>query len=219
MNIFTLIYQTFLYNPISAMLVYFYQATGNNLGLAIILLTIIIKIVLMPFEQKALRSQREMAEIQPKLEEIQRRYKDDKEKQAEELMNLYKEAKINPFAGISILFLQLPVLISLYQVIRTIAQDPSINTMFLGFISLKEPYMPLVVLVAFIQYLQISITMTKSQKKTQGWMAIFSPALLFFVLLNFLSAVSLYIITSSLFTIGEQYFINKKKKENHEPKN
>lgn len=219
MNIFTTIYQTFLFNPISALLMYFYNATGENFGLAIILLTIVVKLILLPFEKKALKSQRQMAELQPKLEEIQKRYNDDKEKQAQELMDLYKNANVNPFAGISILFLQLPVLISLYQVINSITQNPELNTMFLGFISLKEPYLPLVVIVALVQYAQIKISMTKAQSKTQGWMAFFSPALLFVVLLKFLSAIPLYLITSSLFTIGEQYFINKKTKSDYEHKN
>lgn len=219
MNIFTTIYQTFLLNPISALLMYFYHASNENFGLAIILLTIVVKLILLPFEKKALKSQRQMAELQPKLEEIQRKFKDDKEVQAQELMNLYKDANVNPFSSISILFLQLPVLISLYQSINNITQNPNINTMFLGFISLKEPYLPLAIMVALMQYLQIRISMTKGQKKTQGWMAFLSPALLFFVLMRFLSAVSLYIITSSLFTIAEQYFINKKIKTDHEHKN
>ena len=85
--------------------------------------------------------------MQPKINEIQKRYKDDKEKQALELMDLYKNANINPFASFSLLILQLPILITLYQAIREAATNPEINTIFLGIVSLKDPYLPLTLLV------------------------------------------------------------------------
>ncbi|HOU45637.1 MAG TPA: YidC/Oxa1 family membrane protein insertase [Candidatus Pacearchaeota archaeon] len=213
---FISIYNFFLYNPITGLMMFFYKNTGNNLGFAIILLTIAVKLILMPFERKSLKSQKEIAELQPKINEIQKRYKDDKEKQALELMDLYKNANINPFASFSLLILQLPILITLYQAIREAATNPEINTIFLGIVSLKDPYLPLTLLVAVVQYFQISFSMSKSQKKAQGWMALFSPALMFFILLKFPSSISLYIIVSSVFTILEQYFINKAHKEKHE---
>lgn len=210
---FLSIYHIFLYNPITGLMMFFYKNTGNNLGLAIIFLTIAVKLILMPFEKKSLKSQKEMADLQPKINDIQKKYKDDKEKQAQELMDLYKNANINPFSSFTLLFLQLPILITLYQAVREIAAKPEINSLFLGFISLKDPYIPLTILVAITQYFQIKFSMSKSQKKTQGWMALFSPALMFVILVKFPSSISLYIIASSLFTIFEQYLINREHKE------
>ncbi|MDD5098583.1 MAG: YidC/Oxa1 family membrane protein insertase, partial [Candidatus Pacebacteria bacterium] len=105
MNIFTLIFNSLLYQPMLNFLVWFYVITGN-FGVAVIVLTLLIKFLTNPLNEKALESQKAMAEIQPRLKEIQEKYKDDKDKQAQQMINLYKETKFNPFSGILLLFIQ-----------------------------------------------------------------------------------------------------------------
>ncbi len=112
-NIFNLI----LYQPLLNFLILLYiYLPGHDFGVSVIVLTVVVKLILSPTSIKALRSQKKMAEIQPRLSEIQEKYKEDKEKQSRATMELYKEAKVNPFSGCFPLLIQLPILIALYQV-------------------------------------------------------------------------------------------------------
>jgi len=94
---FSSIFNTVLYQPILNLLIWLYGLV-NNFGLAIIILTLLIKALLNPLNKKALESQKMMAEIQPRIKEIQNKFKDT-EKQGRELLNLYRETKFNPFPG------------------------------------------------------------------------------------------------------------------------
>ena len=89
---------------------------GRDFGVAIIALTIIIRFILYPLSVKTIKSQRALQGLQPKLQEVQKKYKDDREKQAKETLNLYRQEKINPFAGLFLALIQFPILIALYRV-------------------------------------------------------------------------------------------------------
>jgi len=100
MSFITGLFNTILYRPLLNFLVLLYKyVPGHDFGIAIILLTVIVKLLLYPLGSKAIKSQKNLAEIQPKIKEIQEKYKDDKEKQTRALMEFYKEAKVNPFSG------------------------------------------------------------------------------------------------------------------------
>src|SRR3989338_6280048 len=104
-------FHVILYQPLFNLLIGIYNTIpGNDLGIAIILMTLIIRILFIPLSIKALVSQRKMALVQPKLQELQTRYKDDKQKLASESMALYKEHGVNPFSGCLPLLIQLPVI-------------------------------------------------------------------------------------------------------------
>ncbi len=123
---------------------------GNDFGIAIILLTVFIRFILYPISAKGIQAQKALTEIQPKIKEAQEKYKEDKERQVKEVLNIYKEAKINPFSGLFPLFVQLPVLIALYRVLwgvqaleagvlySFVSHPGSINSLFLGFIDLAK---------------------------------------------------------------------------------
>ena len=116
MDLLITAFNEILYRPLFNILVLLYNIIpGDDLGIAIIVLTIGIKLVLYPLNQKAIKSQKALQELQPKIKEIQKKYK-DKTQQAEELLKLYKEAKINPFSGFLPLLIQIPILIALYKV-------------------------------------------------------------------------------------------------------
>ncbi|RMD51946.1 protein translocase component YidC [Candidatus Parcubacteria bacterium] len=168
MNIFF----TFLYQPIYNLLVLFYDILPfNDLGVAIILLTILIKGLLFPLTFKTLKVQRDMQAIQPKIAAIREQYKNDKEQQARELMKIYQENNVNPLASCLPLLIQLPIFIALFRVLQAglhtvngdilygfIPNPGTMNIMFAGIIDLTAISVPLAILAAIAQYLQVKRT-------------------------------------------------------------
>ena len=151
MELLSLLFNTFLYRPLINALVLLYQfIPGNDFGIAVIVLTILIRFILYPISSKGIESQKALNEIQPKIKEIQNKYKSDKERQVKEIMNTYKEANISPFSGFLPLLVQIPVLIALYRVLWVVQtinvgvlysfvnHPGEINPMFLGFINLAK---------------------------------------------------------------------------------
>ena len=110
-------FQTFLINPLFNALVVFYNTIAyQDLGLAIIFLTVAIRIIFLPLFYKSAKNQILIQRLQPELNKIQHDHKDNKEKQAQAMMELYKKHNVNPFSGFFMIFIQLPILIALYQV-------------------------------------------------------------------------------------------------------
>ena len=128
---FISVYNAIIYHPLLNLLVFFYNIIpGHDIGVVIILITIFIRLLLAlllaPSFHKSLKSQKAMNDLQPKLNAVKEKYKDDKEGQAKAMMELYKENKINPFSSCLPLLLQLPILIGLYQAFR-VALNPAIS--------------------------------------------------------------------------------------------
>jgi len=150
---------------------------GNDLGLSIIVVTILIRLVFYPLSYKALRSQKKLIDLQPKLKQLQEKYKHDKAKQTQAVMGFYKEHNVNPFTGCIPFIIQIPVLLGLYRVFlmqltpetltpnlyHFIPQPEHINFIFLGVINLAFPSPVLAVLAGFSQYLYSRVMF--SQKK------------------------------------------------------
>lgn len=159
---------------------------GANLGLAIILLTMIIRGLLFPLTFRSLKAQREMKELQPKVNEIKEKYKEDREKMAQELMEVYKNHNVNPFGSCLPLLIQLPIFLGIFRVLQagdlaTVNTDllysfvpapEMLSTVFLGLIDLTVISIPLAIIAAVFQYLQIKISMpappAKEAAKSSG---------------------------------------------------
>lgn len=164
----TAIFNAIIYQPILNLLIWLYNVIpGNDIGFAIIALTVIVKLVLYPLTVQQIRQQKALQDIQPKIDEIRSRLKDKKEDQAKELMELYKREKVNPAASCLPLLIQLPVFIGLFQALRDglashslnllypfIANPGTINKLFLGFVDLSKPNYVLAVLAGLIQFWQ-----------------------------------------------------------------
>lgn len=176
------IFQAVFYIPLYNLLIWFYEILPfGGIGLAIIVLTIVIKGLLFPLTYKTLQSQKAMKELQPKINAIREKHKDDKEKQAQELMKVYKENQVNPFASCLPLLIQLPIFFALYRVLRDGLGDVNadllysfmpnpgvIDAMWLG-IDLAEISILLAVLAAAAQFLQVKTTMAmKPPTEVQG---------------------------------------------------
>jgi YidC/Oxa1 family membrane protein insertase len=117
------LFTTVLYQPLFNALVFIYDIIPV-LGITIIIITVIIRVILLPLSKKAIESQKKMQELQPELKEIQEKYKNDKQKKGEEMMKLYKKRKINPAAGCLPLIIQLVILIALYRVFLNASIHP-----------------------------------------------------------------------------------------------
>lgn len=110
-------FSTILYEPIYNGLVFLIDVIpGGEVGLAVIGITVVVKLALLPLSIKSVRTQQTMKKVKPKIDEIKEKYSDDKEKQAQEMMKAYGEHNINPFAGIFIILIQFPIIIALYHV-------------------------------------------------------------------------------------------------------
>jgi len=233
MNILVNFFNTFLYQPLFNILILIYTVSPiHDFGISIIGLTIIVHLVLYPISIKSLKSQMALKEIQPKIREIQKKYK-DKQEQAMKMLELYRKEKINPFSGIFPLLIQLPILIALYRVfLKSFQPEALINlysfvpnpgvldSSFLGLIDLAKPSLILALLVGVLQYLQTKKVTPKApetKKGTPEFASIFQKQMIYFfpvitvlIISRFPSAISLYLVAASLFTIFEHYLIEKK---------
>jgi len=199
------------------------------MGLAIIGLTLLIRLILYPLFYKSIKNQTILQKLQPHIQKIQLDHKDNKEKQAQALMQLYKDHQVNPFSGIFLLILQLPILIALYQVFLYGFKDESltglysfitspthINPSFLGLIDLAKSSIIVVSLAAVLQYLQAKLSLPKDESgkevagaKLAKQMSFIGPALTFAILYSMPAAVGLYWMTTSVFSIFQQMYVNK----------
>jgi YidC/Oxa1 family membrane protein insertase len=159
------IFNTILYQPIFNLLVWLYETIpGQDIGLAIIALTIIIKLVLFPFSHKAIKSQRALAQLQPKVDEVKKKFEGKKEEMAKAMMELYSKEKVSPFSSCLPLLIQLPILFALYRVMRDglrsehldqlyafVPNPGTIDSVSFGIIDLAVPSIVLAVLAGGVE--------------------------------------------------------------------
>lgn len=185
----------------------------NNYGLAIIFFTLIIKFALLPLTLKQTKSMKAMQDIQPEMKKIQDKYKDDKEKQQQEMMKLYQENDVNPAAGCLPMILQLVILIPLYRSILSL-QEVMGESVFLwiGRLtdgSLAEPDPALVIINGLAMVAQTFITQKISgsggQSSTMMWIM---PIFIVFIGFQLPSGLLLYWLTSTVFTAVQQYVVS-----------
>ena len=211
----TNLFHRFLIDPLLSLLVFLYaNVTFHDLGAAIILLTLIVRLVLYPLFYKSLKQQHVLKKIQPHIQNIQEKHKDNREEQGKALMALYKEHGVNPLMSLGLIFVQLPILIALYQVFRT--PPPELTQSFLGLISLHERSILLVVIAAGLQYLLGVMSIggnahdTSSAAQTARNMVVIGPIITVAVLWSMPAAVGLYWVTTTLFSILQQLHVEKK---------
>jgi YidC/Oxa1 family membrane protein insertase len=176
------LYNTIFYDPLFNLLIWLYNIVpGNDIGIAIIILTLLIRVVLFPLYYQSIRSQRALQEIQPKVNELKNKYKDEKEKMSKELMVLYKNEKVNPFSSCLPLVIQFPFLIAVYQVFRSglnsdsldllypfITNPGHLNSVSFGFIDLAVPSVILAFLAGSAQFWQAKMMVTKKPPLVKG---------------------------------------------------
>jgi len=232
------IFQTVFYQPILNLLVFLYNIVpGHDLGVAIILLTIIIKLILLPLSKQSIKSQKALQDLQPKINEIKAKYANKKEEMGRVMMQLYKENKVNPFSSCLPLLVQFPFLIAVFRVFRNgfsngaldlvypfVYKPEFINSISFGFLELSEPNKILAVLAGIAQFWQAKMMMTKKPaiqspgSKDEGMAAMmnkqmlyFMPALTVFIGLTLPGGLAFYWFITTVLTALQQLYIFKKK--------
>lgn len=242
MSLFIGAFNLIIYQPLfNALILLYLYLPGHDFGIAVIVLTVLIKFILYPLSTKGIQSQKALQELQPKVQEIKDKFKDDKQKQAQATMELYKKEKVNPLSGFLVLLVQLPILIGLFRLFWQgfgeeqfrflygfLPHPGQIDTTFLGIMDLAEASIALAIITGIAQFVQtkmLSPVAVKNQSRKpdfssmmQKQMLYFFPIFTVFILWRLPSAIALYWLVTTLFTISQQYITLRKKNDQVQPR-
>lgn len=208
----------------TALLKWLYSLTAvigiPSYGIAIILLTILIKSIIYPLTWKQMASMRKTVDLQPKLQAIQKKYKDDPQTMNAKVMELYKENNVNPAGGCLPLVIQLPIFWALYSTLfhfNNYISDPS-QTHFLWFnLTQKDPYYILAILAAATSFIQTKVTSPSSAMSgndaaasTQKTMLYVMPLFMGYITTTVPSGLGLYWVVMNIVSVLQQLYINRK---------
>lgn len=232
-------FQTFLVQPIYNAFVYLIGVVpGGDVGLAIIAMTIVMRVVFYPAFSAYIRTQINMQAAQPQLDEINKKYKDNMEERARRTLEVYREKNIRPFSSILILLIQIPVFLALYfaffrenlpeiatNLLYSFVPAPeAVNTTFLGILNILAPHnIVLVVIVVGLQYLVAHISLARvgsspvslaperaaMHNMQRQMMLYFLPAIMGFVTFTLPAAAGLYFATTNLISLGQEFLIRR----------
>jgi YidC/Oxa1 family membrane protein insertase len=235
------IWDLILYHPLlNALALLVSIIPRGDVGIAVIILTILVKLALFPLSQKSIDSQAKMTKLAPELDKIKKSGV-SKEEQAKQTFELYKKHKVNPVSGCLPALIQLPIVLALFFVFRQginfdnellysfVHIPENINMIFLGFLDLGEKSLVLAILAGISQYFQayfmpqpIASTITPGStpsfsdsfsKSMHMQMKYVFPFVITFIAYTLSGAVALYWITSNIFAIGQQIYVDKKRKD------
>lgn len=231
------IYSAILYRPLFNILVFFYNVGWSNIAVAIVLLTAFIKLLLWPFFMQSIRAQKAMQTLQPKIEELKAKYKDDKQKLGPALMELYKTEKANPLSSCLPLLLQLPFLIAVYQVFTAglankgmdilypfITNPGTINVWAFGMDFSQKSWL-IAVLAGIAQFWQTRMMLKKKPMPTNSalpagsaeminkQMMYMMPAVTVFIGASLPSGLAFYWLVMTLFGVFQQWLVLRKDTE------
>jgi YidC/Oxa1 family membrane protein insertase len=208
-----------------------------DMGIAVILLTVLVKALLFPLSLKASHTQRLMKDLEEPMKEIREKYKEDRETQGRKLLELYREKGVNPFSSFATLLIQIPVILGLYFVflkgglpavdttlLYSFIPDPGmVNMFFLDVIDMAGKSAPLAVLAGLTQYFQARLALPAPKPRTAEatfqedfarsmhmQMKYVLPVVIVFVAYWASSAIALYWITSNIFAIGQEMYVKRR---------
>ena len=195
--------------PILRGLQFFYELIPNW-GMAIILLTLVIRTLTFPLQYKSFKSMKKMQNVQPELNKLKEKFKDDPQRMQKETMDLFKREGANPLGGCLPLLLQMPIFFAFYRVLYAAVE--LVDAPFYGWIidlSVKDPFYVLPVLMALSMFLQQKMTPTTSVDPTQQKIMMFMPLIFGLIMKDLPSGLVLYIFVSTIFGITQQMFVYK----------
>ena len=239
LSAFHVFYTAVFYRPIFNLLIGLYHVIpGSDIGLAIIVLTSVVKLAMWPMQAATLRSQKALTDIQPKIEELKKKYseKSQQEELAKEMMALYSREKVNPAASCLPLFIQLPVFIALYHslsaglksggfdMLYSFVPNPgTIQPTLLGILNLASPNYVLAILAGAAQFVQAKMMVTRQQPKgvpgggdeqmlasVNKQMMYMMPAMTVFIGWKLPGGLALYWLVMGLLTVLQQHFFFRK---------
>lgn len=195
--------------PILRGLQFFYKYIPNY-GIAIILLTLIIRLITFPLQWKSFKSMKKMQKIQPEITKLKEKYKDEPQKMQQETMALFKKAGANPLGGCLPMVAQMPIFFAFYKVLYAAVE--LVEAPFLGWIndlSVKDPYFVLPILMTVVMFLQQKLNPSVSTDPTQTKVLMFMPLIFGFIMKDLPAGLVLYICVSTVFGIIQQLFVYK----------
>jgi YidC/Oxa1 family membrane protein insertase len=206
----------------NAVLKFFHDNVGLSWGLSIVALTVCTRMVLIPLTYKQLKGMRALQALQPQIKELQAKYKNDKQRMQQEMMRFYKENKVNPFASCIPLIAQLPVFITLFYTLRhELPPDMGCEAghcaaygaefLFINDLTAKATGTELIVLIVLYVGTQLAsgLLMSVTADKSQRTMMFLLPLIFVPFILNFPAGLILYWITTNIWTIGQQFTIQR----------
>ena len=199
-----------LFSRLLLFLLEFFQGLVVNWGVSIILLTFLVKLTFFPLTQKAFTSSRKMQALQPKLNAMREKYKDNKELQTQETMKLFKEHKVNPMGGCLPTLIQFPVWIALYNVMLYSVELYDTQFLYLQDLTECDPYGVVPTAYAVLMFLQQRMMPTASLDETQQKVIKMMPLIFAFFMYSFPSGLVLYFCVNMMLTIVQQWFIKRK---------
>lgn len=188
----------------------FYRHVIGNYGLAIIFLTLLIRVLFHPLTKKSYVSMREMQRIQPQIAKLKEKFKDDRQEQQKQIMDLMRSNKVNPMGGCLPLLVQMPIFFALYRLLYNsveLYQAP-----FFGWIadlSAKDPYYVMPVLMGGAMFLQQKMTPSATMDPAQQKVMMFMPVIFSFFMIALPSGLVIYILFSTLLQLASQYLVNR----------
>lgn len=229
------LYHTFFYDPLyNALIILFKAFPWADAGVVVVILTVLVRLILYPLSRKAVLTQVKMAEIAPELNAIKEKYKNNTEEQARRTLALYKEKKVNPFSGIFVIIIQIPIILALYQIFlhlpevnktllySFITSPEIINMTFLGLLDVGGKSAGIAVLAGISTYFQFYVS-AKGQKAPEGnsfgdnlaksmqkQMKYVFPVIMTLISYQVSGVVGLYFLTTNLFSIAQELFVRRK---------
>ncbi|MBU1042038.1 MAG: membrane protein insertase YidC [Proteobacteria bacterium] len=203
--------------PLLKLLNWFYKYV-HNYGVAIILLTVLIKLIFWPLSQKSYKSMDQMKRLQPMLTKLREKYADDKERLNQEVMQLYKTYKVNPAGGCLPMVVQIPVFFGLYKALlgsielrhaSFISHVPFTDLVWLADLSVKDPYYVTPLIMGATMFLQQKMTPTGGDPM-QAKIMLFMPVVFTFMFLNFPAGLVVYWLVNNVLSIGQQWWMMRK---------
>lgn len=197
-----------LAKPMLYSLKFFYRYVGNY-GVAIIIITVILKIFFFPLTHKSYKSMKEMGKLQPKMAALKEKYKNDKDAMNRAVMELYRDHKVNPLGGCLPMVVQIPVFFALYKALMFSIELRHAPFMFwITDLSDKDPYYVTPVIMGATMFIQQKMTPSNMDEMQQKIM-LGLPVIFTFMFLSFPSGLVLYWLINNILTIGQQAYINK----------
>ncbi|MDF2921097.1 MAG: rane protein [Paenibacillaceae bacterium] len=210
------IWTKFFVGPLSDTLDWFANLLWGEYGLSILIVTIIIRFIVLPLTLRQYKSSKAMQAIQPEMEKLKKKYKDDPKKQQEETMLLFQKHGVNPLAGCFPILIQMPILIALYNAIMYNPYIKDHSFLWLQ-LSEKDPYYILPILAAITTFVQQKVTMAMQpnpqQNSAMAMLLYVMPVMIFVMSMSFASALPLYWVYSNTFSIAQTYFIYRPSKK------
>lgn len=188
---------------------WFFSLVGNW-GLAIICLTLVVRLMVLPFNIYSYKSMKAMQAIQPQIQALKERYKDDQQKQQQEMMKLMREARVNPLGGCLPVLLQFPIFLALYQVLgHSIELYQAPFGLWIQDLSLKDPYYILPVLMGLTMFIQQKTTPNASMDPAQQKILMFMPLVFTAFMVSLPSGLTLYMLVGAVFSVAQQTYFMK----------